>query len=63
MQYDIVQLKIELIKKGEATALFAQEKRKGNLEGIFGTVFQSVFGQDAYPSVEEKAAHFALFHH
>jgi death-on-curing family protein len=61
LQNDIVQLKTELIKKGEATALFAQEKRKGNLEGTFGTVFQSVFGQDAYPTVEEKAAHLLYF--
>jgi prophage maintenance system killer protein len=31
------------------------------LEGIFGNVFQSVFGDDAYPSVEEKAAHLLYF--
>ena len=49
LQQDLQQLKGELIKKGEATELFAQEKKEGNLEGIFGNVFQSVFGQDAYP--------------
>ena len=49
LQQDLQQLKAELIKKGEATELFAQEKKEGNLEGIFGNVFQSVFGQDAYP--------------
>lgn len=60
--YDDIQLlKKELIQKGEATELFAQEKRQGNLEGIFGNVFQSVFGQDAYPSIEEKAAHLLYF--
>ncbi|MEX1192415.1 MAG: virulence protein RhuM/Fic/DOC family protein [Brumimicrobium sp.] len=58
---DIKQLKTELIQKKEATELFAQEKNKGNLEGIFGTVFQSVFGEDAYPTVEEKAAHLLYF--
>ncbi len=58
---DLQQLKAELIKKGEATELFAQEKKTGNLEGVFGTVFQSVFGQDAYASVEEKAAHLLYF--
>ena len=58
---DLQQLKSELIKNGEATELFAQEKRQGNLAGIFGSVFQSVFGQDAYPSVEEKAAHLLYF--
>ncbi len=55
------QLKGELIKKGEATRLFAQEKSSGNLDGIFGNVFQSVFGEDAYPSIEEKAAHLMYF--
>lgn len=58
---DIQQLKTELIKKREATELFAQEKKQDNLEGIFGTVFQSVFGEDAYPTVEEKAAHLLYF--
>jgi hypothetical protein len=57
LKSDLQQLKEELIKKGEATELFAQEKQAGNLEGIFGNVFQTVFGQDAYPTVEEKAAH------
>jgi len=58
---DLQQLKNELIQKGEATELFAQEKKQGNLEGIFGSVFQSVFGEDAYPTVEKKAAHLLYF--
>lgn len=58
---DIQLLKNELIQKGEATALFAQEKKQGNLEGIFGNVFQSIFGQDAYPSIEEKSANLLYF--
>ncbi len=61
LNQDLQQLKTQLIEKGEATELFAQEKRQGNLAGIFGSVFQSVFGQDAYPSVEEKAAHLLYF--
>ena len=61
LKNDLLTLKQELIKKGEATELFAQEKKEGSLEGIFGNVFQSVFGQDAYPSVEEKAAHLLYF--
>jgi len=31
------------------------------LAGIFGNVMQSVFGEEAYPSVEEKAAHLLYF--
>ncbi|PIQ15690.1 MAG: death-on-curing protein [Flavobacteriales bacterium CG18_big_fil_WC_8_21_14_2_50_32_9] len=61
LQQDLQKLKVALIKKGEASELFAQEKKQGNLEGIFGSVFQSVFGQDAYLSVEEKAAHLLYF--
>jgi death-on-curing family protein len=61
LQNDLQELKTLLIKKGEASELFAQEKSPGNLKGIFGSVFQSVFGQDAYPSVEEKAAHLLYF--
>lgn len=61
LHLDLEQLKRDLIKKGEATELFAQEKSKGNLEGIVGTVFQTVFGEDAYPTIEEKAAHLLYF--
>ena len=57
----IAKFKKELIKKKQATDLFAQEKTKGALEGILGNVFQSVFGKDAYPSIEEKAAHLLYF--
>ncbi len=58
---DLQTLKSGLIAKGEATNLFAQEKNTDSLAGIFGNVFQSIFGQDAYPTVEEKAAHLLYF--
>lgn len=58
---DLQQLKKQLIQKGEASELFAQEKQPGNLQGIFGNVFQTVFGQDAYPAIEDKAAHLLYF--
>ncbi len=61
LQADLQTLKSELISKGEATELFAQEKKQNSLGGIFGNVFQSVFGQDAYPTVEEKSAHLLYF--
>ncbi len=57
----IAMLKKELMEKKEATSLFAQEKQKGNLGGILGNVFQNVFGQELYESVEEKAAHLLYF--
>ena len=61
LQKDLEKLKKELIAKKEATEIFAQEKQKGNLGGIVGNVFQSVFGKDAYPTLEEKAAHLLYF--
>lgn len=53
--------KIELTKKKEASELFAQERSKGNLEGILGNVMQSMFGAETYKTVEEKAAHLLYF--
>jgi death-on-curing family protein len=41
--------------------MFGQEKQKDNFVGIVGNVFQTVFGKDAYDSVEEKAAHLLYF--
>jgi prophage maintenance system killer protein len=57
----IGELKRELMKKGEATDLFASERREGNVEGIVGNVIQSFGGKSVYPTVEEKAAHLLYF--
>jgi len=57
----VAKFKNELQRKKEATDLFAQEKKTKSLEGILGNIFQSVFGKDAYPSLEEKAAHLLYF--
>lgn len=54
-------LKMSLMKKGEATELFASERGQGNVEGIVGNVMQSFGGKDVYPSIEEKAAHLLYF--
>ena len=58
---DIERLKLNLIDKKEATMLFAQEKTQGALDSILKNVFQNVFGQELYPSVEEKASHLLYF--
>jgi death-on-curing family protein len=55
------QLKTDLLKKQEASELFGQERNKDAIAGIVGTVFQSVFGRDAYETLEEKAAHLLYF--
>jgi len=57
----IQSLKTELIAKWEATELFAQEKTPGSLSGIVWNVFQTFWGQDVYPSLEEKSAHLLYF--
>jgi len=57
----IAGLKQDLMKKKQASALFAQERQKDAIAGIVCTVFQSVFGRDAYPTLEAKAAHLLYF--
>ena len=41
--------------------VFGIEKETGKVEGIIAAVYQSVFGEDAYPSLEEKAANLLYF--
>ena len=53
--------KKELINRGEASEMFAQEKNFGSLEGIIGNIFQAVFGKDVYNTIEEKASHLLYF--
>jgi len=53
-------LKAGLIARGEATALFAQE-RGDAFAALMGNLEQSVFGEPAYPTVEAKAAHLLYF--
>lgn len=51
----IHQLKKELIQKGEAGELFGNEK-DDSFRGILGSISQTVFGELAYPTIEEQAA-------
>jgi len=57
----IEQLKRELMKKGEASDLFALEQNKGSIAGIIGNIMQTFNKKDLYLSVEEKAAHLLYF--
>jgi hypothetical protein len=56
----LVQLKADLMARGEATELFALERGDG-FEALLGNLNQSVFGEPAYPSIEAKAAHLLYF--
>lgn len=57
----IARLRTELIEKGEAMDIFAQERSVGSIEGIVGNVMQSFGGKPVYDSIEEKAAHLLYF--
>jgi len=54
------QLKSDLMKRKEASQLFAQPRGDG-LSSLLGNLDQSVFGEPAYPTVESKAAHLLYF--
>lgn len=56
----VVQLKKELIKKGEATELFGHEKA-GEFGGMVRNIYQTFGGVDLLPSVEEKAANLLYY--
>ena len=57
----LADLKIALMKKGEATELFGAERQHDAVAGIVGNVMQSFGGKELYASVEEKAAHLLYF--
>lgn len=57
----ILSLRSELLKRGEATEIFAHERAVGSIEGIVGNVMQSFGGKAMYETIEEKAAHLLYF--
>lgn len=50
----IAKLTSDLLKKGTASDLFGNEK-DGSFKGILGSISQTVFGELAYPTIEEQA--------
>lgn len=52
---------IDSMKFKTTTSVFGVEKEEGKLNGILAAVYQNVFGQEVYPSLEEKAAHLLYF--
>ncbi len=57
----LVELKTQLMARGEASDQFAKSSRPDSLTGIFGNLDQTVFGEPAYPTIESKAAHLLYF--
>ena len=55
---------MDLIRKMDFfkdSSIFGTEKEPGKLEGILSAIHQSAFGQDVYPTLEEKAANLLYF--
>lgn len=52
---------IDSMKFSDMSQVFGVEKEQGKLNGIISQVYQNVFGQELYPSIEEKAAHLLYF--
>lgn len=61
MTYEEARDIIDSMKFNEMSNVFGVEKELGKLNGIIAQVYQNVFGQELYPSVEEKAAHLLYF--
>ena len=56
----IATLKADLVAKGQASALFGNERDDG-LAALLGNLDQTVFGEPAYPTLESRAAHLLYF--
>ena len=61
MSYQEAREIIDSMKFNEMSSVFGVEKEQGKLNGIIKQVYQNVFGQELYPSIEEKAAHLLYF--
>ena len=61
MSYQEAREIIESMKFNDMSDVFGVEKEQGKLNGIIEQVYQNVFGQELYPSIEEKAAHLLYF--
>ncbi len=61
LEYDECRRIIDSMKFGLNSTLFGTEKEPGKLNGILEAIYQNVFGEELYPSIEEKAAHLLYF--
>lgn len=61
LKYDECMKLIKSMEFSQTSNVFGVEKEPGKLEGILSAIYQSAFGQDAYPSLEEKASNLLYF--
>ena len=52
---------IDSMSFSETSNIFGKEKSEGALKGIIDSVYQSAFGEDAYPTIQEKSANLLYF--
>ena len=61
LTYDECRKLINSMKFGNSSDVFGVEKEEGKLNGIIAAVYQNVFGEEVYKSLESKAAHLLYF--
>jgi prophage maintenance system killer protein len=61
LNYDDCRKIIDSMRFSSESQLFGVEKENGKLNGILEAVYQNVFGEEIYPTIEEKAAHLLYF--
>ena len=59
--YDDCMTMVSHMRDSFDTDVFGVEKEVGKVNGIISAIYQSVFGEDAYPTIEEKAANLLYF--
>ena len=59
--YEECRKMVDKMEESFKSDVFGVEKEVGKVEGIIAAVYQSVFGGDVYPSLEEKAANLLYF--
>lgn len=61
LQYDECMHLIRQMEFSKTSDIFGIEKEPGKLDGTLAAVYQSAFGNEAYPTLEEKAANLLYF--
>lgn len=61
LKYDECMRLIKNMEFNASSEIFGLEKEPGKLESILSAIYQTAFGQEVYPTLEEKAANLLYF--
>ena len=61
LNYEECRIFIDGMRFNNDSNIFGIEKVRGQLDGILACINQTAFGEEVYPSLEEKAAHLLYF--